>query len=82
MLLGFAALLEPGGHVCIADLDHEDGSFHGHGSDVRHGFDRSELTAALQGAGFTAVRFGEGTTIERDGATYPVFLAVATRQPA
>ncbi len=79
VLGGFATLLDPGGRLCIADLDHEDGSFHDHDFDGHHGFHRSELAASLEGAGFTDVRVGEATSIEREGRTYPVFLAVATR---
>lgn len=80
VLRGFAAMLEPGGHLCIADLDHEDGSFHDDESlDVHHGFHRSELAEALTAAGLADVHIGEGTSIERETGTFPVFLAVATR---
>lgn len=79
VLRGFATMLQPGGHLCIADLDHEDGSFHDGDFDGHHGFDRSELEAALRAAGLADVHIGEGTSIERETGTYPVFLAVATR---
>ncbi len=40
VLAGFAQLLEPGGHLCIVDLDEEDGSFHEPGFEGHHGFPR------------------------------------------
>ncbi|WP_068250588.1 class I SAM-dependent DNA methyltransferase [Janibacter corallicola] len=79
VLRGFATMLEPGGHLCIADLDHEDGSFHDHDFEGHHGFHRSEVEASLTAAGLVEVHIGDGTSIEREDGTYPVFLAVATR---
>ena len=35
ILGSFQALLQPGGVLCIADLDKEDGSFHSHEADFR-----------------------------------------------
>lgn len=75
----FHALLEPGGLLCIADLDTEDGSFHGAGVEVHHGFDREALRAGLERAGFRDIRFDTPYVIERDGKRYPVFLVVAVR---
>lgn len=79
VLTGFAALLHPGGHLCLADLDREDGSFHDVDFDGHHGFDRAELTQALEGAGFSAVTVSDCTSIEKAGRTFTVFLATATR---
>lgn len=78
-LTNFARVLEPGGHVCIIDLDHEDGSFHGEGFEGHHGFERSELTAQLRDAGFDNVSFQTCHHVERHGENYPLFLAIATR---
>jgi predicted TPR repeat methyltransferase len=75
VLSGFASLLEVGGQVCVADLDSEDGSFHSYEFGGRHGFDRAEMAAALEAAGFRDVAVTDCTQIERDGRTYPVFLA-------
>jgi 2-polyprenyl-3-methyl-5-hydroxy-6-metoxy-1,4-benzoquinol methylase len=79
----FRALLEPGGHLCVADLETEDGSFHGPGVDVHHGFDREVLAAQVARAGFSDVRFETvfEITKESEGAPrrYPVFLMVARR---
>jgi ubiquinone/menaquinone biosynthesis C-methylase UbiE len=85
VLSKFAELLAGDGQLCVVDLDREDGSFHGLGFDVHHGFDRSELAAALTAAGFTDVDFRECHQIMRDGATYPMFLATcraAAPEPA
>jgi ubiquinone/menaquinone biosynthesis C-methylase UbiE len=73
--------LLPGGTLCVADLDAEDGSFHGHGADVHRGFDRAALAARLRAAGFSEPAFTTACEIERalDGAPrrFGVFLAVA-----
>ena len=81
VLEGLAGMLDPGGHLAVADLDAEDGSFHGHDSDleVRHGFDREELTKALRSAGLTDVVISDCTHVVRDGRPYPVFLATARK---
>ncbi len=71
-------LLAPGGRVALADLDAEDGSFHGPGVDVHHGFDRAALGAQLVEAGFRDVAFTTVFEVERGGRRYPVFLVVAT----
>ncbi|WP_431473111.1 methyltransferase domain-containing protein [Ornithinimicrobium sp. W1665] len=78
-LAALADLLTPGGHLCIADLDSEDGSFHQHDFDGHHGFDRVALAADLEAVGLTDVRVEDCTTIEKDGGTYRVFLATARR---
>ena len=79
VLAGFAEVLEPGGRLCICDLEQEDGSFHGEGFGGHHGFDRDALAAQLRAAGFGDVVFEHAYDLERDGASYPLFLATATR---
>ena len=79
ILRQFHDLLAPGGHLCIADLDAEDGSFHGLDVDVHHGFDRTALGAQLRDAGFVDVRFDTALTMQRPERAYPVFLAVGRR---
>ena len=79
ILRQFHGLLGEGGHLCIADLDAEDGSFHGLDVDVHHGFDRTTLGAQLQAAGFRDVRFDTALTMRRGERAYPVFLVVAQR---
>jgi predicted TPR repeat methyltransferase len=78
-LSNFAALLTEGGHMAIVDLDEEDGTFHGEGFDGHHGFDHTGLADDLRAAGFTNVSFQRCHHIVRDGRTYPLFLATATR---
>jgi len=77
----FHDLLQPGGYLCIADLDEEDGSFHGQEVDVHHGFDRADLSRRAAQSGFANVRFQTVFSIakEREDGTrdYPVFLMTA-----
>ncbi|MGD6980147.1 MULTISPECIES: class I SAM-dependent DNA methyltransferase [Citricoccus] len=79
VLSGFRTLLEPGGHVAIADLDTEDGSFHAHLHDFdgHPGFDRHQLAQWLVRGGFEDVSVEDFTTIDKDGTSFPVFLATA-----
>ena len=83
ILGAFHALLNGGGTLCIADLDSEDGSFHGPEIDVHHGFDRTELAARAKHAGFVEVTFDTVFAINKQAAggtrAYPVFLMVARK---
>ena len=78
VLASFAGLLAPDGHLCIVDLDHEDGSFHGEGFTGHHGFRRPDLADHLAAAGFGEVTFQDCHEMVRDGVAYTVFLAVAS----
>lgn len=73
--------LTPGGQIAIADLDKEEGDFHPPGIEgVYHfGFDREELTALIEGAGFNAPEFVTAVEIDKGEKTYPIFLVTATR---
>ena len=75
------ALLAPGGRIALADLDVEDGSFHGaNAAGVHHlGFDRAALARQLAAAGFADVRFADAARNEKNGRVYTVFLAVGRR---
>ena len=79
----FHELLNPGGYLCIADLDQEDGSFHGLEVDVHHGFDRADLGRRAGHAGFAGVQFQTvfGITKAHESGTrdYLVFLMTARR---
>jgi predicted TPR repeat methyltransferase len=79
VLAGFAALLASGGHLCIVDLELEDGTFHGEGFGGHHGFRREQLGEQLEAAGFGSVTFQHCYDLEKDGHAYPLFLAIATR---
>ncbi len=75
VLSSFAELLIDGGYLCIADLEQEDGSFHGADFDGHHGFKQSELRSLLERAGFVDISFQHCYQIARGAGTYPVFLA-------
>ena len=82
----FHDLLQPGGYLCIADLDQEDGSFHGVEVDVHHGFDRADLGRCAVQAGFADVAFQTVFSIAKERESgqrdYPVFLMTARRAVA
>jgi len=79
-------LLLPGGMLCFADLDAEDGSFHGDNTGVFHlGFERDHLKELLLKAGFREVRDSTATkmTKEIEGKgprEFPVFLIIGKKQ--
>lgn len=79
VLTRFHELLLEDGHLCIVDLDAEDGSFHGEGFVGHHGFDRGELSATLHSSGFDPVEMLDCGSLTRDDGDYPMFLAVASR---
>jgi len=80
-------VLLPGGHLCIADLDSEDGAFHANNDGVFHfGFDRAELRRTFEEVGFVEVRDRTAAHVTKPVAggalrTFPVFL-VTGRKPA
>lgn len=76
--------LRSGGTLAIADLDTEDGSFHGaEVKDVHLGFDRTEILQRLEDAGFQPVSIGTAHSMKRvvNGIEreYPIFLAIARK---
>jgi ubiquinone/menaquinone biosynthesis C-methylase UbiE len=79
ILKKFFALLEPSGHLCIADLDKEDGSFHDYEFVGHTGFDRKDLEKMLRLTGFTNVRFTTPFAMKKGARVYPLFLAVAQK---
>lgn len=77
-------LLNPGGQVAFADLDSEDGAFHGDNTGVFHlGFDRAHLRKLLLETGFAEVHDSTATTVSKevDGRQreFPIFLIVARK---
>jgi len=78
-------LLHPGGVLAAADLDTEDGTFHGDNTGVRHlGFDRQHLGGLLRNVGFSSVRDITAATMKRETAdggsrSFPVFLVIAQK---
>ena len=86
MLGMFYTLLNPGGILCIADLDEEDGSFHDPEMrlNVHHGFSRAALTTMAHRTGFVTVHFSTIFEVikqqEQGKRAYPIFLMVANRE--
>lgn len=74
----FKDLLAAGGHLCVVDLEAEDGSFHGDDFEGHHGFEAADLTDALSAAGFEGVRIERCGEMTRHDRTYALFLATAT----
>lgn len=74
-------LLRPGGWMALADLDAEDGSFHGADAEGihHHGFDRKAVEELAREVGFADVGVRKATELERDGRIYPVFLLTGRR---
>jgi predicted TPR repeat methyltransferase len=83
MLRAMSNLLNSTGVLCVADLDAEDGSFHGPGFTGHNGFDRDDLGRKALDAGFRSVDFStvfQMTEADSTGQTvYPVFLMVARK---
>jgi len=80
----FATLLKPGGFLCVADLEKEDGSFHGPTvTDVHKGFEREALQKLVEDADLTGVNFSFAFLAMRDvnghNQAFPVFLMVARK---
>jgi ubiquinone/menaquinone biosynthesis C-methylase UbiE len=75
------AMLTPGGHIALLDLDAEDGSFHDADTEGIHhrGFDQPELVELAGAVGFTDIEARVVTDIERDGRSYPLFLLTGRR---
>ena len=77
-----AGLLAPGGFIALADLDTEDGTFHGEDAGpVHHGFDRAELMKKLRARGFSKTAAVTAHTMHKNSRDYSVFLITA-RKPA
>ena len=79
-----SGILAPGGFLAIADLDTEDGSFHGPDtSDVHLGFDRVDLVHWISVAGLEPVSIETVhkmfRTTEAGERVFPIFLAVALK---
>ncbi len=77
--------MKPSGYLCIADLDEEDGSFHGEGFIGHNGFDRAKLAAMIEKSGFADVQSNICYEVKKknpDGTIriYPVFFMIAKKQ--
>jgi len=85
LIEGFYSALHPGGRLAMADLDREDGDFHGYAQGVaHHGFDRLEPEDILKAKGFTAVKTVTAHELSKEVSgggkkTFPVFLMTGRR---
>lgn len=73
-------LAAPAGAIALADLDPEDGSFHGEGFDGHLGIDRHELARRLTAAGWINVAMTDAGTVDKQGRLYGLFLVTAQRR--
>lgn len=84
ILAAFNDMLNPTGYLCIADLDKEDGTFHGQGFTGHNGFDRTELVHSLVKNGFV-IKYNELCfEVKKRGADgsvriYPLFVMIAQK---
>jgi ubiquinone/menaquinone biosynthesis C-methylase UbiE len=83
ILGAFHRLLARDGILCIADLDQEDGSFHGPGFTGHNGFERADLRVRMERSGFRNVRFATVHEVRKETTAgtrvFPVFLAIAEK---
>jgi len=85
LIAQLAGALLPGGTLAVADLDAEDGSFHGDNTGVRHlGFDRALVKGLFAAAGLSAVRDVTATVVAKEiegkgRREFPVFLVMGTK---
>lgn len=83
ILRAFYDLLPPDGYLCIADLDAEDGSFHGPEFTGHKGFDREALGRQVKETGFRSVSFTTAyhspRMVGNEIRHFPVFLLVAEK---
>jgi ubiquinone/menaquinone biosynthesis C-methylase UbiE len=84
LLLHFQRLLKKGGHLCIGDLEPEDGLFHETDVEVHHGFAIPELSRLLEESGFAvtaADRMHILSKTDRNGRLrdYPLFFLAARK---
>jgi ubiquinone/menaquinone biosynthesis C-methylase UbiE len=85
LLERFARALKAGGHVCIADLDPDNGEFHENREGVFHpGFERPGLRNALSKAGFVDISDRTATEVVKPDTSgkmkkFTVFLVTGHR---
>ena len=85
ILSTFSDMLLPGGHVCVADLETEDGSFHARHPDFdgHRGFDREDLEKKFRENGLEPVYYNNFYTIERPTdngmKNYPLFVLIGQK---
>jgi ubiquinone/menaquinone biosynthesis C-methylase UbiE len=85
LLKQFYSILLPSGQLAIADLDLDDGDFHGNNDGVFHfGFNREELRLIFMDVGFQNIQTHQAADIEKpvgDGKSriFTIFLMTARK---
>jgi len=83
ILRDFYLLLKCPGYLCVADLDKEDGSFHGPDFQGHKGFVRQDLMDMAGQAGFQNIRINTILTISKETGQgrkdFPLFLMAAEK---
>lgn len=83
VLRHFYQMILPGGYVCIADLEPEDGSFHGDGFLGHRGFDPVDMRNFLENIGFIDSNYKVVYTIKKQTSkgekAFKVFLITAKK---
>lgn len=81
----FWAALKPGGQIAVADLDEENGEFHGDPRAAAHnGFSRPDFRRRFEQAGFKSVRFDDACSVRKTVAggrerDFSIFLMLAEK---
>ncbi len=81
----WAESLNEGGYLCIADLEEEDGSFHGDDFNGHKGFNKGELTEIFKKNNFNFITTSEPHVVKKkmpDGriSEYPLFLMIGKKK--
>ncbi len=84
ILAAFYSMMDSGGFLFIADLDREDGSFHGEGFDGHNGFERNPLRDKAISVGFKNIKFKTITEVIKEVSSgemkaFPLFLMTAKK---
>lgn len=85
LLVALASILNPGGLLCITDLDCEDADFHDDNTGVFHfGFERDSLRTQFAQAGLAEIADATATIVRKPGKDgipkeFPVFLMTGIR---
>jgi len=84
IILKFHKMLSPHGHLAVADLYPEDGSFHGMDFSGHRGFDPGQLSGLLKQHGYTNISHEKCYVITREITQtsikqFDIFLLVAER---
>jgi len=85
VLRQFNTITKPGGYLCIADLDPDDGKFHENSDGVFHkGFHREEMIKLFHDSGYTEIKDFTAAQIskpDKDGVmnNFSVFLIIGKK---